>query len=415
MLGQWRVMAGSDEPAGVRPVLIGRSLRAFCDGYVAVLLPAYLLALGLQAAAVGWISSLTLAGSALMTMALGAWGHRVPQQRLLAACAWLMCATGLGFAGFQDLWPLALVAIVGTINPSAGDVSVFVPLEQARLAQAARNEAERNRLFARYTFTGSLFAALGALASGVPALLSTHIGLSLLDAMRAMFLLYAGVGLLTWLLYRQRGSPATAGPNRPAPLGPSRRIVWRLAALFSLDAFAGGILVNALLALWLFQRFDLSLASAGQFFFWAGLATMGSQLLAPALAARIGLLHTMVFTHIPANVLLIAAAFAPSLPCALVLLLARAALSQMDVPARAAFVMKVVTPAERAAAASFTAVPRSLAAAAGPTLGATLLAAGWTAAPLLLCGGLKIVYDLGLLAAFRRHQDPPADTPRAGP
>jgi MFS family permease len=176
----------------------------------------------------------------------------------------------------------------------------------------------------------------------------------------------------------------------------------RLAALFSVDAFAGGLVVNSLLALWLFQRFDLSLAAAGQFFFWAGLLTAFSQLAAPRVARRIGLLNTMVFTHIPANVFLILAALAPTLPLVLGLLLLRALLSQMDVPTRSAFVMAVVTPPERAAAASFTTVPRSLAAALSPALGGALFAAGWLAAPLVACGLLKIGYDLAIWRAFRR-------------
>ena len=175
----------------------------------------------------------------------------------------------------------------------------------------------------------------------------------------------------------------------------------RLAALFAIDAFAGGLVVNSLLALWLFERFGLSLTAAGAFFFWAGLLTAISQLAAPWVAGRIGLINTMVFTHIPANVCLILAALAQSLPVALGLLLLRSALSQMDVPTRSAFVMAVVTPPERAAA-SFTAVPRSLASAFSPSLGGAMFAAGWLAAPLVACGLLKIAYDLALWSAFRK-------------
>ena len=180
----------------------------------------------------------------------------------------------------------------------------------------------------------------------------------------------------------------------------------RLAALFCIDSFAGGLVVNSLLSLWLLQRFGLSAAQAGIYFFWAGLLSAGSQLAAPWVARRIGLLNTMVFTHIPANVCLMLAAITPNLTLALTLLLVRSALSQMDVPTRTAYVMGVVTPPERAAAASFTAVPRSLAAALSPTLSAALLATGWLALPLLVCGALKIGYDLALWRAFRRHPPP---------
>lgn len=387
----------------LRRLLIARGLRAVADGYVAVLLPAYLLALGHEAWAVGVISSATLFGSAGATLALGAWGHRWPAQGLLTAAALLMAATGVAFGAASSFWPLLLVAFVGTLNPSAGDVSVFLPLEHARLAALFDGDA-RTRAFARYTIVGSLAAACGALLAGVPAWMAAHQSLALLDAMRAMFVLYGLVGAAVWWLYRGLPRvPAASTQAAGTPLGPSRAVVLRLAMLFSVDAFAGGLVVNSLLTLWLSTRFGLSAAQAGAFFFWAGLLTTASQWLAPKVAERIGLLNTMVFTHIPANLCLIGAAFAPSLPVALVLLFVRSALSQMDVPTRSAFVMAVVTPAERPAAASFTAVPRSLASALSPTLGGALLAAGLVAAPLALCGALKIGYDLALWRAFRKH------------
>ena len=401
-------------PAGVEPasawLLASRMLRGFADGYVAVLLPAYLGALGLGVVEIGVLSTLTLAGSAVATIAVGALGHRFRAARLLYAAALTMVATGLGFAGFQTFWPLALVAFVGTLNPSSGDVSVFLPLEHARLARAAATSAARTALFSRYALAGGLSAAVGALASAWPAWWSAHTGTPVLEAMRAMFVLYALIGAAVALLYRgfiaHEGRAAAAGDanaDAPQPLGPSRGIVVRLAGLFCVDSFAGGLVVNAILALWLLKRFGLSPGATAQFFFWAALLMTASQLLAPVLARRVGLVNTMVFTHIPANLFLIAASVAPTLPLALACLLARSALSSMDVPARNAFVMAVVTPPERAAAASFTAVPRSLASALGPTIGASLLATGVLAAPLAACGVLKIAYDLTLLAMFRRH------------
>ena len=386
----------------LRRLLAARGLRAFVDGYVAILLPAYLLALGYDLWHVGLLSTATLLGSALATLALGAWGHHRSPRFLLLGAALLMAATGLGFAGLSGFWPLLLVAFVGTLNPSAGDVSVFLPLEHARLALAAEGEG-RTRIFARYSLTGALCAAFGALAAGVPDALA-GMGVDRLAALRLMFVAYGVVGLLIWAIYaRMPRQPALGPAVAPAPLGPSRLIVVRLAALFSLDSFAGGLVVNSLLALWLFERFGLSLTAAGAFFFWAGLLGALSQLAAPRVARRFGLLNTMVFTHIPASLFLILAAFATQLGLALALLLMRAALSQMDVPARSAYVMSVVTPPERAAAASFTAVPRSLAAALSPTLGGLLFAGGWFAAPLVACGCLKIAYDLMLWRSFRRQ------------
>ena len=388
-----------------RTLVTGRALRGFVDGSVAVLLPAYLLALGHDAFAVGVLSTVTLLGSAIATLAVGAWGHRAAPRTLLLAAALLMAATGAGFAGFSAFAPLLVVAFFGTLNPGSGDVSVFLPLEHARLAGLAHTSAARTSLFARYSLAGSLSAAFGALAVGVPAWLAPRLGWAMVDALRAMFAFYAVIGAVIWLLYRRLPLP-TVGDKQsaaPVPLGPSRAVVVKLAALFSVDSFAGGLVLNSLVSLWLMQRFGLTLASAGAFFFWTGLLSAASQLVAPWLARCIGLLNTMVFTHIPANLCLVAAALAPTLPLALALLLVRALLSQMDVPTRTAYVMSVVTPPERAAAASFTTVPRSLASAASPALAGALFAAGWLAAPLVLCGVLKIGYDLTLWRACRGH------------
>ncbi len=396
-------------PAGTAPqarlLLLGRALRAWADGYVAVLLPAYLLMLGFSTWQVGLLSAATLLGSALVTLAVGAWGHRIDSRRLLLAAGLLMAATGLAFAWLSAFWPLLLVAFVGTLNPGSGDVSLFLPLEHARLAHAAQGGA-RTALFARYGVAGTLFAAAGALAAGLPDWLVTNAGISRLVALRGMFVLYAVVGFSVWLLYRHLPHAHETAQPPPAPLGPSRRTVVKLAALFSVDAFAGGLVVNTLLALWLFQRFHLLPGAVGLFFFCAGLLATASLLAAPRVARRIGLLNTMVFTHIPSSIFLMLAALAPSAPLALGLLLARAALSQMDVPTRNAYVMAAVTPPERTAAASYTAVPRSLAAALGPTLTGAMLGAGWLALPLLACGILKIGYDLMLLMSFQHVRLP---------
>jgi len=383
----------------MRLVLVARALRGFADGCIAVVLPAYLLALGHGELEVGLISTATLFGSAFTTLAIGRWGNRFALRRLMLAAALLMAATGAAFAGFSSLWPLLVVGFVGTLNPSSGDASVFMPLDHTMLATAPAEQ--RTALFARYSFLGSAMGALGALAAGAPEWL-TAAGWPMLDALRMMFVLYALVGIAVWLLYRELPQPKKAEQQPVAALTHSRAIVWRLAGLFSIDSFAGGLTLNSLLALWLFQRFDMSLGAAGAFFFWTGAFAAVSQLAAAPLAKRIGLINTMVFTHIPSSVFLIAAAFASSVEVALGCLLARSLLSQMDVPARGAFVMSVVTPEERPAAASFTSVPRSLAAAVSPSLTGALFAAGAMAAPLVMCGMLKIAYDLALFAAFRR-------------
>jgi MFS family permease len=388
-------------------LLAARALRDFGDGFVAVLLPVYLLALGFTPLQVGIIATAALLGSALLTLAIGFVGARYDHRQLLLGAAGLMIATGVAYAAVHDYAVLLLVAFMGTVNPSAGSVSVFVPLEHALLTQETA-DAERTRMFARYSLVGALAAALGALAAAAPDLLAPF-GLDQLAGIKAMFVLYALLGLLGVLFYaRVPRSPPAADGHPAAGLGPSRPIVHKLAALFSLDAFAGGFAVQSLLALWLFERFDLSLAAAALFFFWSGVLSAFSFPVAAWLSRHIGLVNTMVYTHIPSSICLILAALAPTLPLALALLLLRAALSQMDVPTRSSYVMAVVTAPERAAAASFTAVPRSLAAAASPALAGWLFAASFRAAPLIICGTLKIIYDLLLLIQFR-HTKPPEE------
>ncbi len=384
-----------------------RALRDFGDGFVAVLLPAYLLARGFSAFQVGVIATASLLGSALLTLAVGFLGATWDRRRLLLAAASLMIATGVAFAAAHDYAVLLVIAFVGTVNPSAGSVSVFVPLEHAVLAREVA-DAARTKMFARYSLVGALASAAGALAAALPDL-APSTGLDRLTAIKTMFVLYALLGVIGgafyWLIPRRR---PIDNPDAKAALGPSRSVVYRLAALFSLDAFAGGFVVQSLLALWLFERFDLSLASAGVFFFWSGVLSAFSFPVAAWLSRRVGLINTMVFTHIPSSIALMLAAVAPTLPAALALLLIRAALSQMDVPTRSSYVMAVVTEAERAAAASLTSVPRSLAAAVSPALAGALFAASFRAWPLLICGALKIIYDLLLLVQFR-HIKPPEE------
>ena len=378
------------------------------DGLVSLVLPAYLLALGYGPVETGVIATATLTGSALLTLLLGVFAHLSSGRGLLMGVSALMILTGLAFAGLEDFWPLLLVAFIGTLNPSSGDVSAFLPLEQAQLSHLVEAR-HRTRLFAQYNFIGSTGAALGALGASLPYLAVRMTDVSLKSACQSVFILYAAVGVTVLLLYsrlsRAAQSDTTAPPTR---LGPSRRIVLTLAALFSLDAFAGGFVAQSLLALWLFDRFGLSLATTGAIFFWTGLLSAFSYFAAVWISERIGLVNTMVFTHLPANMCLLLVPFAPNLWVALALLLTRSALSQMDVPTRTSYVISVVTPGERAAAASITAVPRSLASAASPALAGLLLASSAFGWPLVIAGGLKILYDGLLLAMFRnvrpRHE-----------
>jgi MFS family permease len=384
-----------------------RGLRTFGDGFAIIILPAYMTALGYDAIAVGIVATASLLGTALLTLIVGWIAPRHDLRALLICGAGLIAFTGLAFPNVEHFLLIALVAFIGTINPSGGDLGAVVPLEHAVLARGASNE-RRTQVFARYSLIGALSAAAGSLAASLPDFLVSA-GNTQLGAFRLMFYAYAALGVICAVLYRKIPY-ARADEQAPhAPLGPSRNTVYKLAALFSVDAFAGGFVAQSLLVLWLFQRFDLSLSAAGLFFFWAGTLSAFSYPVAAWLSKRIGLVNTMVFTHIPSSIFLILAAFAPNLYVALGLLLLRSALSQMDVPTRTSYVMAVVTPAERPAAASVTAVPRSLASAISPAIAGALLTTSFAGLPLVVCGALKIAYDLALLFSFR-HIKPPEET-----
>jgi MFS family permease len=390
-----------------RRILLARGLRAFADGFVSVLLPVYLLELGFSATGVGVIATATLLGSALLTLAVGLWAGGIARPALLLVASMLMVATGIAFGTIEAFWPLAVIAFVGTINPSTGDVSVFLPVEQSILAESV-DPAERTALFARYSLVGSLLGAFGTLLAVAPGWLEATFGWMPRASLQAMFFVYAFIGVVAALIYRGVRPPPKHAPVRQGPLGPSRRTVYRLAALFSVDAFGGGFFVQSLLALWLFARFDMPVATAAQVFFAMNLLAAVSFLAAVPVARRFGLINTMVFTHLPSNLCLIAVAFVDHVGVAIALLCVRSLLSQMDVPTRTSYVMAVVTLAERAAAASVTAVPRSLASSLSPTLAGWLLSLtsfGW---PLLIGGTLKAAYDLVLLAQFR-HVKPPEE------
>ena len=396
--------------ANLRRLLSARGLRAFGDGFVSLLLPLYLITLGLTPFEVGVITTGTLLGSGLLTLLVGMHAWRLRFRTLLLLASALMAATGLGFAVFTDFWPLLIIAVVGTLNPSSGDVSVFLPLEQAVLTRLA-TDRQRTAVFARYSLVGALVGATGALFAGSSEWLTGAMHVGAKAAMQSLFLLYGLLGVASGFIYRKLPVALEADTAaRAAPLRESRRIVYTLAALFSLDAFGGGFIVQSMLALWLFQKFDLSIAVAGTIFFWTGVFSALSYLVAVRIANRIGLVNTMVFTHLPSSVLLILVPFVPDLTWVIVLLLVRSALSQMDVPTRSSYVMAVVSPGERAAAASITSVPRSLASAISPLIAGYLLGVstfGWS---LVIAGGVKIVYDILLLVTFRTVR-PPEEIP----
>lgn len=368
----------------------------------------YLSEIGLSPGQIGVVIAATMIGSAMLTIVVGFATPDLTRRTVLRLMSVLMVLTGVGFALFHEFWPIVVVALVGTLNPSGGDISAFQPTEQAMLSGTVSDE-RRTAIFARHALVGTLVVAIGAALAVVPDRIASATSVTEVAALRATFLGYAVVGFVVLVRYGSLSAAAEPPPmKRGQALGPSRSIVYRLAALFSLDSFGGGFTVTAIIVLWLQQRFDLSLAVSGSVFFWAGLLAAWSQLLAPTLARRIGLVRTMAFTHIPANVFLILAAVMPTAWLAIGCLLARAALSQMDAPARTSYVMAVVTPEERPAAASLTNVPRSFAAALPPLAAGWLLSRSDIGLPLILGGTIKIVYDVILLAQFR-HVRPPEE------
>jgi MFS family permease len=401
----WRPMprgASADAPR----VLAARGVRAFGDGFVSLLLPIYLVELGFSALAIGAIVTSTLVGTALLTLWVGWIANRYSRRVLLLAASGLMVATGAGFAVITGFWPLFVIAFVGTMNPTSGDASIFVPLEQTVLTQAIAAR-RRTALFARYSVIGSGATALGVLAAALPDFVAALTGCTRAIAVQFMFGLYAVLGLMAFLLYRPLSSAVEIADEAPkAPLKQSKRLVYSMAALFGMDSFGTGFLVQSLLALWLYQAFQVSMTVTAAILFWSGICSVISYLVAVPIAERIGLINTMVFTHLPSNILLMLVPFSPDLATAIGLLLARSALSQMDVPTRASYVMAVVAPEERPAAASITAVPKTFAWAAGSMISGyllTLSSFGW---PLLIGGVIKGVYDILLLIKFKKVRPP---------
>jgi MFS family permease len=370
---------------------------------------------GLSSAAIGLLIAISLIGDFCGTYLIGAradaWGRR----RTLVVLALLMAATGAIF-GLTQLYPLLLIAaFVGTLGTSASETAPFLPIEQAILPQVSDSRI-RTELFARYNLIATFAGAAGALAAGIPDLLS-HAGLPLGTGVNLMFGLYAALGLSAAFLAlqlsprvempRQVGVPVE-DPRSPVrrlvpPLGQSRAVILRLSALFSIDALAGGLLVQSLMALYFHLRFGVPLAPLGVLFFAANTLSALSFLAAAPLARRFGLLNTMVFTHLPSNVLLVLVAFMPTFPLAAITLLSRQVLSQMDIPTRQAYTMALVAPEERTAAASVTSLARSAGSSTSPALSGLLLQGPLLALglPFVLAGVVKAAYDLSLWRLFR--------------
>jgi MFS family permease len=395
-----------------------RVLRMFGYGFLAVVLVLYLDAIGLDAITIGIVLTLTLVGDTLISLWLTTNADRIGRRRVLVAGSILVVVAGVVFALTSWLPLLILAATIGVISPTGNEVGPFLAVEQAALSQSV-GDARRTATFAWYNLAGYLATASGALAAGVISQALLSAGFAPADAYRAIVVGYALVGLVMAVVFARLGegieapprAAQTDGVRRRLGLGRSKGIVLRLSVLFSIDSFAGGFVPQSLMAYWFHLQYAVEPALLGAIFFGANLLAAVSSLSAARISARIGLVNTMVFTHLPSNILLILVPLMPNLPLAIAVLLLRFSLSQMDVPTRQSYVMAVVDPDERSAAAGVTGIARTTGAALSPALSAPLVAsAGLAAVPFFLAGGLKIVYDLLLYRAFRVVRPPPDES-----
>jgi MFS family permease len=406
-----------------------RTLRMFGYGFLAVVLVLYLAASGQDALGIGLVLTLTLAGDAVVSLWLTTHADRIGRRRVLLLGSLLVAGAGAVFAA-TDLLPLLIVAgIIGVISPTGNEVGPFLAVEQAALTQVVPDR-RRTATFAWYNLAGYVATASGALIAGIASQVLIDSGRVELEAYRIIVVGYAVVGLLMAGV-ASRLSPGVEVPARTVAegsvggrlgLGRSRGVVLRLSALFSIDAFGGGFIPQSLMAYWFVLRFDVDPGVLGGIFFAANILAAISSLSAARIAARIGLINTMVFTHLPSNILLILVPLMPTLPLAIGVLLLRFSLSQMDVPTRQSYVMAVVEPDERSAAAGVTGIARTVGAAVSPSISSVLVAnASVASLPFFLAGGLKIAYDLLLYRDFRSQRppeererprkEPPADAP----
>jgi MFS family permease len=391
-----------------------RTLRMFGYGFLAVALVLYLDALGLDAATIGIVLSLTLGGDTLLSLWLTTHADRLGRRRVLVAGSLLMVLAGVVFALTDWVPLLILAATIGVISPTGNEVGPFLAIEQAALSQTVP-DSRRTATFAWYNLVGYVATASGALAAGLVSQALLDRGAPTVDAYRAVVIGYAVIGVALAAGFWRLGTAVEAPPRERTNddirerlgLRRSRRVVFRLSALFSLDAFAGGFIPQSLMAYWFHLRFGVEPAVLGVIFFGANLLAAVSALSAARIAKRIGLINTMVFTHLPSNVLLILVPLMPTLELAIAVLLLRFSLSQMDVPTRQSYVISVVDPDERSAAAGVTGVARNAGAAISPSLSSVMMAnAGLIALPFFLAGCLKIAYDLLLYRDFRSQTEP---------
>ncbi len=400
-------------PSDVGLLFASRIVRLFAYGFLSIILALHLAVVGMSEQQIGFVLTLTLIGDAALSLLVTQIADRVGRRRMLIVSASLMIFAGVTFAMTSDTWLLIVAAFIGTLSPTGHEAGPFLPLEQAALAQLTPG-SQRTRVFAWYNLVGSFAAGLGAWSGGMVVTSLQRTGLTPLSSYHFMFVSYAGCGLLLGVVLSclssriEVESVPIQGPSRFFGLHRSWKIIRDLSILFAFDSFAGALVIQSLLAYWFHARFGVEPAALGTLFFGANILAGCSALVAARVAARIGLINTMAFTHLPANVFLLLTPLMPTFPWAAAMLLLRYSTAQMDVPTRQAYLMAIVAPDERSAAAGVTALARTTASAFGPMVTGVLFGASLMSVPFFLAGGIKIVYDLALYWNFR-HLKPPEE------
>jgi len=395
-------------------LLAARTLRTFAYGFLSVILAIYLKLVGFEDFYIGLILTATLVNSVIFTLIASFYADRVGRRKILIMYAALMSLSGLIFFLTTNYIALIISALIGTINVTGTETGAFLSIEQAVLPQMVNDINKRNTVYALYNMVGTFAMSAGVLLSGLPQILAQQYGLNQIQSIRPLFLLYSIIGLAVLGIYYLISNKVEVQTNsmRHKPLRKtlspqSKQIVGKLSSLFALDSFAGGFVIQSIVSLWFFTKFGVDLTTLSYIFSVAGVLTAFSYLAAAKIADRIGLINTMVFTHIPSNILIILVAFAPTFPLAVALYLARMALSQMDVPTRQSYLVAVVKENERTAAAGITNISRNITQSISPSIaGYILQSLSILSAPFVLGGALKIVYDVALYFNFKSIKPP---------
>ena len=393
-------------------LLWARTVRTFSYGFLSVILAIYLKLIGFNEILIGVVLTVTLVNSVIFNLLSSAYADRIGRKKILTLYAVLMVISAVIFFFTNNYVALIIAALIGTINVTGSEIGAFLSLEQAILPQTVNNIKKRNSIFALYNMVGTFAMSGGVLVSGLPSFLEQHYGLDQISAIKTLFVFYAILALVVMAIYLALSKGVEIQPkngqsipqNKISPQ--TRGIITKLSSLFAVDSFGGGFVIQSIVAFWFYSRFGADLTMLSYIFSAAGVLTAVSFLLATKIASKIGLVNTMVFTHIPSNILLILLAFAPNFSVGILLYLARMSLSQMDVPTRQSYIVAIVNENERVAAAGITNTSRNVAQAVSPSLAGGVIQILSLSAPFVVGGILKIAYDIGIFASFRKIKPP---------